>query len=227
MVSRKISRQKLTPYPHAENNPAGEEDDRQLKESYAAYLRAFSEGRTGAYNSTTGGVVPGYELDYEDEDGVREVSGQGAIESGRGQAGDYFSGPHPGKYEGAMDGDLNGGAAGGRGERAAAGRYTFLRHARSGEHVLVQDDAHRGEKGKEHVPDFEPIGSYGFSPLAGSGLEPPPRILTPAIHAETTRVEREKKSEELRQKQRRGPQQKGGGFWAPLRALWLHLRRSR
>ncbi|KAB8075750.1 hypothetical protein BDV29DRAFT_155403 [Aspergillus leporis] len=213
-VSRKISRQRLsfaTPYPygHGVHHPSSSDvdDDDQLTESYAAYCRAFSEGRTGSYNADTATDM-GYERDHEH---FRDFDGSGP-------GGDYFSGPHPGKYERSVDADGD----------IRAGQCTFLRHAQSFREQQQQQDGGQGAtmEGVRDVPDFEPIGHYGFSPLAAPPLSPPPRILTPAIYAETTRLEREKSEE-----RRRGSSQKekegGGGFWAPLRALWLHLRRAR
>ncbi|KAE8377398.1 hypothetical protein BDV26DRAFT_263731 [Aspergillus bertholletiae] len=233
------------------------EEDRATEDDYAAWCWAFSEGRTDSHSRGDYGLnqtrSPGYEHDeYEyDDDKEKEEKDYGRyldqerMGSYRGQEnGDVFAGfdgqgAGNGKYYNYNNNNyyydravpttsVDQGRAGGEappepGHEAEGnmtntrGKYAFLRSG--------QDDRLGPQQSSDSVPAdqlvrFTSIGHYGYSPLAaGLPVSPPPRILTPARYAETNRMEREK-SEELKQKAQKG-------FWGPVRALWLSLRRSR
>ncbi|KAE8366974.1 hypothetical protein BDV27DRAFT_124697 [Aspergillus caelatus] len=248
-VSRKISRQRLPD--HTSSSRDGdlneeEEEGRRTEDDYAAWCWAFSEGRTtGPYSHSQGNTTNTYPRrcdEYGDNQGYEYDHGYGSSYPehghGHGHGHDHgqeheqsydenlfsdFDGQSPrndcstGKSEAPTSADHGGEQQGGN-TTNTRGTYTFLQN---------QDDRLGRHESSESVPAdqllrFTPIGHYGYSPLtAGSPVSPPPRILTPARYAETNRMEREK-SNELKQKQKA---QKG--FWGPVRALWLSLRRSR
>ncbi|KAE8356490.1 hypothetical protein BDV28DRAFT_145190 [Aspergillus coremiiformis] len=173
-VSRKISRQKLS---QTEANRRWKEDgneDQVMEDAYAAYCRAFTEGRMGEYQS-------------QEEEEQEEDNELGGLDSERLLKGERRAG-----------------------ENQCKTKETVLRHEPSAQSVRRPLD------GGEDSMDFHPIGFYGYNPL-GASLSPPPRILTPAIYAETNRVEKEQRAQKQRISQRKG-------FF---RSLWLHLRRSR
>ncbi|KAE8333194.1 hypothetical protein BDV39DRAFT_199548 [Aspergillus sergii] len=235
-VSRKMSRQRLPNQSTSRDGDLNEglsdderEERRATEDDYAAWCWAFSEGRStgdhythshsqgngigngyGSYRKPSHGLGHGHEHGYEqgcDENLFSDFDGQSPKN-------DYFTGPRSATYEGHTSVDH-----GGEGDTTnTRGTYTFLQ---------TQEDRLGRHESSESVPAdqllrFTPIGHYGYSPLtAGPSVSPPPRILTPARYAETNRMEREK-SQEQKQKQKAQ-----GGFWGPVRALWLSLRRSR
>ncbi|KAB8219336.1 hypothetical protein BDV33DRAFT_204463 [Aspergillus novoparasiticus] len=239
-VSRKMSRQRLPNQSTSRDGDLNEglsdeerEERRATEDDYAAWCWAFSEGRsTGDHYSHShsqgngigngGGNGYGYgsyrEPGHGHEHGYdhEQAYGENLFSDFDGQSprNDYFTGPRPAKYETHPSVDH-----GGEGDTTnTRGTSTFLQK---------QEDRLGRHESSESVPAdqllrFTPIGHYGYSPLtAGPSVSPPPRILTPARYAETNRMEREK-SQELKQKQK-APR----GFWGPVRALWLSLRRSR
>ncbi|KAF5861773.1 hypothetical protein ETB97_012574 [Aspergillus alliaceus] len=221
-----MSRQKLGPHQNPEE--VSPEQELEYSDAYAAYLRAFSEGRAGPGPGPSPGTEVGEEVEGEgearggypghgngNEDLDRNVFAGFDAASPSVPNGDYFSGPQAGKGEKEE----------GNGNRD--GKYSFLRHVRSRQ--SVRDRRRLGSS--DDVPadqllDFRPIGFYGFSPLAEGEepVSPPPGVRTPAMVAQENRVEREKSQEQNRQQKSGRSSQKG--FWAPLRALWLHLRRA-
>ncbi|RAQ65626.1 hypothetical protein AFCA_002802 [Aspergillus flavus] len=240
-VSRKISRQRLPNQstsrdgdPNEGLSDAEREERRATEDDYAAWCWAFSEGRsTGDHYSHSHahsrGIGNGNRGEYEYGYGSHREAGHGQGQGygheqgydenlfsdfdGQSPRNDYLTGPRSAKYEHtSID-------HGGEGDTTnTRGTYTFLQ---------TQEDRLGRHESSESVPAdqllrFTPIGHYGYSPLtAGSPVSPPPRILTPARYAETNRMQREK-SQELKQKQKAQR-----GFWGPVRALWLSLRRSR
>ncbi|KNG85005.1 hypothetical protein ANOM_007799 [Aspergillus nomiae NRRL 13137] len=125
-------------------------------------------------------------------------------------------GPHSRKYEAHGHDHTYADHGGEQGTtKNTRGTYTFLQNPNDRLGRYESSDSVPADQ----LVRFTPIGHYGYSPLtAGRPVSPPRRILTPARYAETNRMEREK-SDELKQKQR--------GFWGPVRALWVSLRRSR
>ncbi|KAE8166511.1 hypothetical protein BDV40DRAFT_255885 [Aspergillus tamarii] len=231
-----------------------EVEGRRTEDDYAAWCWAFSEGRTtgpdshpqshshsqGNTNTYPRGYEYGFNQGYEYDDyghGSYPEHGLGhghdhdheqehqqdydenlfSDFDGQSPRNDCFTGKSAAKDHKPTPADHGGEQQGGN-TTNTRGTYTFLQN---------QDDRLGRHESSESVPAdqllrFTPIGHYGYSPLtAGPPVSPPPRILTPARYAETNRMEREK-SNELKQKQKT---QKG--FWGPVRALWLSLRRSR
>ncbi|OGM45226.1 hypothetical protein ABOM_005899 [Aspergillus bombycis] len=233
-----------------------EEGGRTTEDDYAAWCWAFSEGRTGGGGSHSHGNpqgnTHGYEYRYDDPEygygsygehdsghGHGPVHGHG---SGHEHGPDHgqkkydenlfsdfdhqdppnheFGGPRSGRHEGEESYGHPYADRGGEPGKTTntRGTYTFLQN---------QEDRLGRYESSESVPAdqllrFTPIGHYGYSPLtAGRSVSPPRRILTPARYAETNRLEKEK-SDELKQKQKAQR-----GFWGPVRALWVSLRRSR
>ncbi|PIG69475.1 hypothetical protein AARAC_007831 [Aspergillus arachidicola] len=251
-VSRKMSRQRLPNHSTSRDGDLNEglsdeerEERRATEDDYAAWCWAFSEGRStgdhyshshsqgmGIGNGNGGGNGYNQGCEYEYGEGSYREPGHGQGQGqrydheqaygenlfsdfdGQSPRNDYLTGPRPAKYETHTSVDH-----GGEGDTTnTRGTYTFLQK---------QEDRLGRHESSESVPAdqllrFTSIGHYGYSPLtAGPSVSPPPRILTPARYAETNRMEREK-SQELKQKQKAQR-----GFWGPVRALWLSLRRSR
>ncbi|KAB8263933.1 hypothetical protein BDV32DRAFT_146236 [Aspergillus pseudonomiae] len=231
-VSRKMSRPRLRNHAGELNEGRSlsedEEDGRTTEDDYAAWCWAFSEGRTGGTspgNFQGGTYSHGYEYDHEygyasyGEHGHGHDHGQKYDEnllfSDFNEQNPPNGGPHSRKYEAHGHDHTYADLGGEQGTTNTRGTYTFLQNP--------EDRLGRYESSDSVPADqlvrFTPIGHYGYSPLtAGRPVSPPRRILTPARYAETNRMEREK-SDELKQKQR--------GFWGPVRALWVSLRRSR
>ncbi|KAE8147322.1 hypothetical protein BDV25DRAFT_160614 [Aspergillus avenaceus] len=222
-VSRKMSRPEIQKHHHHHHQQQEQEQQQQqhqplrtdidsseerVNDSYAAYCRAFTEGRTHSPSTT--------------------FQNHSTFQGGQ------YSFP---------DFNQNTGEESPRGSRVR---------------VMDRVEGTASTPLDEGLFDFRPIGYYGFSPLQGPGVTPPPQIMTPDMY--TQRLEREtsldrsvdsdlasvhrrvgresfdqsrpqKKGQQTRGQQTREQQkkpQRKRGFLAPLRSLWLQIRsRSR
>ncbi|KAL5359380.1 hypothetical protein BJX96DRAFT_148289 [Aspergillus floccosus] len=197
--------------------PYTDTDDEGLADSYAAFCRAFTAGHS-EYNY--------HDHDHGHEHEHRSHSGSYRERRSRLRSGDCGSF----REDEELPGETGDGSVGsfriqqdralyaaadstveGPSSRDSAGERSQLPLA-----VRASDEDH-----DPHLAQSSPLGASGYASLPPPPISPPPRILTPAIYAETQRAAAQER--QWTQSQEGGQMEKDsqwGRRWKGFRGLW-------